>query len=96
MSRPPSGSRLHVTTRTRTPAVLRAGTTENPPRLSCVDASLDPALSRGLWLVTWILYPPLRHDTGGTDPGWGPAGPVPPSPPGVATGAPPAPATSVR
>ena len=41
-------------------------------------------------------YPPFRLDTGGTDPGWGPAGPVPPSPPGVATGASPAPATSVR
>jgi hypothetical protein len=42
-------------------------------------------------------YPPFRLDTGGTDPGWVPAGPIPPSSPsGVAAGAPPAPATPVR
>ncbi len=41
-------------------------------------------------------YPPFRLDTGGTDPGWVPAGPMPPMPSGMPTGAPPAPAAPAR
>jgi hypothetical protein len=36
-------------------------------------------------------YPPFRLDLGGTDPGWMPVGPVPPSPSGTPAGPPPAP-----
>ncbi|MCW2697722.1 MAG: transrane protein [Modestobacter sp.] len=41
-------------------------------------------------------YPPFRLDQGGTDPGWVPAGPVPPSPSGAPTAGPPAPVTTAR
>ena len=41
-------------------------------------------------------YPPFRLDQGGTDPGWQPAGPIPPSPTGEPTAGPPAPATASR
>ena len=41
-------------------------------------------------------YPPFRLDQGGTDPGWVPAGPIPPSPSGVPVGVPPAPAATAR
>jgi hypothetical protein len=41
-------------------------------------------------------YPPFRLDLGGTDPGRVPAGPVPPSPGGVPTAAPPAPPVPAR
>jgi hypothetical protein len=41
-------------------------------------------------------YPPFRLDLGGTDPGWVPAGPTPPSPSGVPVGAPPAPPVPAR
>jgi hypothetical protein len=39
-------------------------------------------------------YPPFRLDLGGTDPGWVPAGPIPPSPSGVSAATPPAPAVA--
>ena len=41
-------------------------------------------------------YPPFRLDLGGTDPGWMPAGPVPPSPFGMPSVAPPAPPVPAR
>jgi hypothetical protein len=41
-------------------------------------------------------YPPFRLDTGGTDPGTVPAGPVPPPPPGAPAGPPPAPVPAAR
>jgi hypothetical protein len=41
-------------------------------------------------------YPPFRLDQGGTDPGWVPAGPVPPSPSGAPTAGPPTPVTTAR
>jgi hypothetical protein len=41
-------------------------------------------------------YPPFRLDQGGTDPSWVPTGPIPPSPSGVPTGAPPAPPVPAR
>ncbi|HZB21880.1 MAG TPA: DUF4389 domain-containing protein [Blastococcus sp.] len=41
-------------------------------------------------------YPPFRLDQGGSDPGWVPIGPVPPSPSGAPTGGPPAPVTAGR
>jgi hypothetical protein len=41
-------------------------------------------------------YPPFRLDTGGTDPGWVPSGPVPPPPHGTPTAGPPAPVTAGR
>ena len=45
-----------------------------------VDGTLDPQLSRWLWLVKWLLaiphfivltdvYPPFRLDQGGAEPG---------------------------
>ncbi|MCW2636963.1 MAG: transrane protein [Blastococcus sp.] len=40
-------------------------------------------------------YPPFRLDLGGTDPGWAPAEPVPPSPSGVPAGPPPGPPVPV-
>ena len=39
-------------------------------------------------------YPPFRLDQGGTDPGWVPAGPLPPT--GEPTAGPPAPVTASR
>ncbi len=41
-------------------------------------------------------YPPFRLDQGGTDPGWMPTGPVPPSPSGEPTAGPPTPVTAGR
>ena len=41
-------------------------------------------------------YPPFRLDMGGTDPGWVPAGPVPPPPSGASTTGPPAPVPAAR
>jgi len=41
-------------------------------------------------------YPPFRLDTGGTDPGSVPAGPLPPSPSGMPATSPPAPAAPAR
>jgi hypothetical protein len=41
-------------------------------------------------------YPPFRLDQGGTDPGWVPTGPTPPSPSGQPTAGPPAPVTAGR
>ncbi|MCW2741964.1 MAG: transrane protein [Blastococcus sp.] len=41
-------------------------------------------------------YPPFRLDQGGTDPGWLPAGPLPPSPSGAPTVVPPAPPVPAR
>jgi hypothetical protein len=41
-------------------------------------------------------YPPFRLDLGGTDPGSVPAGPMPPSPSGMPSASPPAPAAPVR
>src|SRR5215218_2425842 len=41
-------------------------------------------------------YPPFRLDLGGSDPGWVPAGPVPPSPSGAPTGPPPVPVPAER
>ena len=39
-------------------------------------------------------YPPFRLDQGGTDPGWEPTGPIPPTPSGEPTTGPPAPVTA--
>ena len=41
-------------------------------------------------------YPPFRLDQGGTDPGWVPAGPIPPSPSGAPTAGPPPPVSAGR
>src|SRR5687768_6631784 len=41
-------------------------------------------------------YPPFRLDTGGTDPGWVPGEPIPPSPSGQPTAGPTTPATAGR
>jgi hypothetical protein len=41
-------------------------------------------------------YPPFRLDQGGTDPGWVPLGPIPPSPTGEPTAGPPTPVTAGR
>jgi hypothetical protein len=41
-------------------------------------------------------YPPFRLDQGGTDPGWVPAGPIPPAPSGEPTAGPPTPVTAGR
>jgi hypothetical protein len=41
-------------------------------------------------------YPPFRLDQGGTDPGWVPAGPIPPSPSGAPTAGPPTPVPAGR
>jgi hypothetical protein len=41
-------------------------------------------------------YPPFRLDTGGTDPGSVPAGPLPASPSGTPTGAPSPPVPATR
>jgi hypothetical protein len=41
-------------------------------------------------------YPPFRLDQGGTDPGWAPLGPTPPSPSGEPTAGPSAPVTAGR
>jgi hypothetical protein len=41
-------------------------------------------------------YPPFRLDQGGTDPGWVPTGPIPPSPSGEPTTGPPTPVTAGR
>jgi hypothetical protein len=40
-------------------------------------------------------YPPFRLDVGGTDPGWAPAAPVPPSPSGIPAAPPPSPPVAV-
>jgi uncharacterized protein DUF4389 len=42
------------------------------------------------------VYPPFRLDQGGTDPGWGPAHPIPPSPSGAPVAGPPAPVPAAR
>jgi hypothetical protein len=41
-------------------------------------------------------YPPFRLDTGGTDPGWMPVGPIPPAPSGEPTAPPSAPPVPAR
>ena len=41
-------------------------------------------------------YPPFRLDQGGTDPGWVPTGPIPPTPSGEPTAGPPTPVTARR
>jgi len=41
-------------------------------------------------------YPPFRLDQGGTDPGWVPAGPIPPAPSGEPTAGPPTPVPAGR
>ncbi|SHN76946.1 protein of unknown function [Geodermatophilus obscurus] len=41
-------------------------------------------------------YPPFRLDQGGTDPGWVPTSPIPPSPSGAPTAGPPTPVSTGR